>query len=450
MAGQVQFYVNRVHSIGGVTTWSFQAASYMANRYRTRVVTVNTGAQPTDGEFPGQVTEVFRDPEDALRVGDDSGNGSTPERPTKPTKTTKPAKPAKKPVKPTKPVKRPKPVKPAKKPTQPLGAVPSNGSRQEPAEFTNGAMQSRRQQLHHSAQQAIESAELFIPNYLDFAYELAARSRASGNESRCIGICHCDHDNYYSLLSRYEPIIHSFIAVSPRCMETLIRRLPEREPDIHLVPYGVESPVEAPIDTYHGPIRLLYSGRLSQEQKRVFDLIEIVRELDSHRVDYTLDVVGSGPDRESLIDAFAGAPRVEFHPGVPHTAIAQVYQNHDVFLLPSQTEGTSIALLESMSSGLVPVATCVSGSEDVIVHGKNGFLCEVADVRAMAQCIAAIAANPVKRIELAQQARQTVRQHYRIVDQLAAFERCVQETLEKPLVSIDAARSVLGRALRNQ
>ena len=64
MAGQVQFYVNRVHSIGGVTTWSFQAASFMARRYQTRVVTVNTGARAEEDLFPGNVMEVWRNASD--------------------------------------------------------------------------------------------------------------------------------------------------------------------------------------------------------------------------------------------------------------------------------------------------------------------------------------------------------------------------------------------------
>lgn len=215
---------------------------------------------------------------------------------------------------------------------------------------------------------------------------------------------------------------------------------------MHLLPYGVASPFARPAVRHMGPIRLLYAGRLARKQKRIFDLVEIARELDIRGIDYLLDIVGVGPDREPLIEAFGGFPRVRFQLGVSHTQMTHVYEDHDVFLLPSETEGTSIALLESMAHGLVPVVTRVSGSEDVIVNGANGFLSEVGDIRSMATNIAVLASNQSKRNELARKAQQTVAQNYQIDAQLRAFERCVQQTLNKPLVSVEAARSVLGNS----
>jgi glycosyltransferase involved in cell wall biosynthesis len=299
--------------------------------------------------------------------------------------------------------------------------------------------------LHPSAEEAIDEARLFIPNYLEFAYELAARSRAQGIASRCIGICHCDQENYYRLLTHYAPIIQSFIAVSPRCLENLSKRLPERVADMHLMPYGVEPPVGKELQRSAGPIRLLYSGRLAQRQKRIFDLVAIVHELDVRGVDYVLDIVGVGPDRDCLVEAFSGASRVRFCPGVSHNEIDKVYQDHDVFLLPSETEGTSIALLESMAHGLVPVVTRVSGSEDVVDDGENGFLCEVGDIRSMAARIDQLSNERDLLGKLSMNAQERIACSYRKDSQLMEFAECVRKTLQKPLVSIEAACSVLGR-----
>ena len=108
MADQVQFYVNSIHSVGGVTTWSFQAASYLASRYRTQVVTVNSGLETPDNLFPGEVTEVWRRTDKQTRNG---ARAMKPEQPTLPTKPEKPVKRTKKPVKPAKPTKPTKPTK---------------------------------------------------------------------------------------------------------------------------------------------------------------------------------------------------------------------------------------------------------------------------------------------------------------------------------------------------
>jgi glycosyltransferase involved in cell wall biosynthesis len=56
-------------------------------------------------------------------------------------------------------------------------------------------------------------------------------------------------------------------------------------------------------------------------------------------------------------------------------------------VLPSLIEGLSNALLEAMSSGLVPIASAVSGSTDVIRDGENGFLFERSDETALVNCL---------------------------------------------------------------
>jgi glycosyltransferase involved in cell wall biosynthesis len=390
------------------------------------------------------VTEVWRRALDAEGSTEKATKSPRPELPTKP------SKPTKRPRKPEKPTKPTKPVKPAKKPTAPP-PIPNEITRENSLrDHTRNGVPAEAHRLgkslHRSAEQAIAAADLFIPNYLDFAYQLAARSRARGIASRCIGICHCDQENYYNLLTHYAPIIHSFIAVSPRCMKQLITLLPSRVDDIHLVPYGVATPRFQSATREHGPLRLLYAGRLVRKQKRIFDLVEIVRELDRRGTDYSLSIVGVGPDRDQLTAELNCAPRVCFYPGVCHTEIAGVYQDHDVFLLPSETEGTSIALLESMAHGLVPVATRVSGSEDVIIDGCNGILCDVGDVRRMAEGIEALAGNESKRREMAALARETVARGYQMETQLSAFETCLQQTLNKPLVTVEAARFVLRQS----
>lgn len=447
MTGQIQFYVNGMHSVGGVTTWSFQAASFMASRYQTRVVSINNGFQMHDDLFPGQVMKVWRQSSNIDRADDDGDKDSPSPRPTKPVKPTKPTKKVRKPTKPA------KPTKPTKLPIEPQGIAelaeksknsgPSGLASLADRRVENTTAESRRM-LHPTAALAIDAAHLFIPNYLDFAYELAARSRLQGIESRCIGICHCDQENYYRLLTHYAPIIQSFIAVSPRCMKNLVALLPDREADIHLLPYGVAAPAANTTVRAAGPLRLLYAGRLASKQKRIFDLVEIVRELELRGINYLLEIVGVGPDGQQLEEAFASFSRVRFHPGVCHTQMTNVYRDRDIFVLPSETEGTSIALLESMAHGLVPVATRVSGSEDVIVNGLNGFLCQVGDVRAMAESIAFLATHELERSKLARMAQITVARNYRIDVQLQAFEHCVRQTLTKPLVAPEVARSVLG------
>jgi glycosyltransferase involved in cell wall biosynthesis len=90
-----------------------------------------------------------------------------------------------------------------------------------------------------------------------------------------------------------------------------------------------------------------------------------------------LRLVGDGALRtqiERLITALGIQDSVEILG--PRTDIADLLQLSWGFVLPSRWEGMANALLEAMACGLPCIATCVSGSEDIIVDGVNGLLVE--------------------------------------------------------------------------
>jgi len=84
----------------------------------------------------------------------------------------------------------------------------------------------------------------------------------------------------------------------------------------------------------------------------------------------------------------------------------------DIFVLPSIAEGMSIALLEAMAAGLPVVASRVSGTVDVIEHGRNGLLFEPGDVEGLVGCISSLIELPEQRTELGRKARETVEQQF--------------------------------------
>jgi glycosyltransferase involved in cell wall biosynthesis len=91
----------------------------------------------------------------------------------------------------------------------------------------------------------------------------------------------------------------------------------------------------------------------------------------------------------------------------------------DVFILPSVTEGMSMALLEAMATGLPIVASRVSGTVDVIKDGENGLLFESGDREGLIRCLRAVTASSALREGLGEKARETVEQRFsldRMVD----------------------------------
>jgi len=84
----------------------------------------------------------------------------------------------------------------------------------------------------------------------------------------------------------------------------------------------------------------------------------------------------------------------------------------DIFVLPSLSEGVSIALLEAMSMKLAIVATAVGGNVDLITEGKNGRLVPAQNSDKLAGTIAVLIENPSLRLEYGEKARQHVMLHY--------------------------------------
>jgi L-malate glycosyltransferase len=81
----------------------------------------------------------------------------------------------------------------------------------------------------------------------------------------------------------------------------------------------------------------------------------------------------------------------------------------DVGLLPSRSEGLSNTLLEYMAAGLPVVGTRVSGTEDFVVTGRNGWLIESGDLAAFIHALQEAAAlTDGERHALGRQARATV------------------------------------------
>lgn len=288
---------------------------------------------------------------------------------------------------------------------------------------------------------------VYVPNYLEYGYILFLIARAAGVESRCIGICHTDEPHYYAMLRRYEPAISKFVGVSARCVRGLLAAMPWRSSDIHLVPCGAESePASRRARNGDGKLRLLYAGRLSIRQKRVLDLIILAEMLRERGVPFQLDLLGEGPDAQ-LLRGFAQKLRrhVCVRGAIPHQELVARLHEYDVFVLASEFEGTSVAMLEAMASGVVPVVTRVSGAEDLIRDGLNGFAVGSGDVSGMAECIVRLERDRGLLARLGAAATETIRRGYSFDQNAERLRKIIAETMQGDIFESDGAGALLKR-----
>jgi glycosyltransferase involved in cell wall biosynthesis len=89
--------------------------------------------------------------------------------------------------------------------------------------------------------------------------------------------------------------------------------------------------------------------------------------------------------------------------------MGRLYADSAVFVLPSRSEGLSIAVCEAMAVGLPVVATDVGEIRDVVVPGENGELFGVGDVDAFVAATDAMLRDPERRATMGRAASATVR-----------------------------------------
>jgi len=122
---------------------------------------------------------------------------------------------------------------------------------------------------------------------------------------------------------------------------------------------------------------LLSVGRLSENQKRFSTLIHALKLLLDKGHNLDLVIVGEGPDKE-VYQKYSNRLNVKNHihflNDISDTDLEILYNECELFVLPSCLEGLPLVLLEAMNYGKPIVATNVGGIPEVIEDGCNGIL----------------------------------------------------------------------------
>lgn len=158
---------------------------------------------------------------------------------------------------------------------------------------------------------------------------------------------------------------------------------------------------------------LLFVGRLVPDKGLDVLLRAWALTLGRDSGGWRLRLVGEGAQFAALAElarALSIADSVDFVGELE--SVDEELRRADASVLPSLREGLSNALLEAMAASLPVVATRVSGSEDFIRSGHNGWLCEPGDIDSLAEALSALGAtDPGELQRMGRQAREDVERH---------------------------------------
>lgn len=118
----------------------------------------------------------------------------------------------------------------------------------------------------------------------------------------------------------------------------------------------------------------LYVGRVTQMQKRFKDVLIIWSKLQNLLPDWSLDIVGDGPEKNDFIKMAndMGLKRITFHGFLDPV---EFYKSSRCLLMTSNFEGFGMVLVEAMQYGCVPFAyNSFEALVDVIDNDCNGFI----------------------------------------------------------------------------
>lgn len=159
-------------------------------------------------------------------------------------------------------------------------------------------------------------------------------------------------------------------------------------------------------------ILLGFFGRLSSEKGIVY-LLEALKLLQDTELRVKLVLLGEGSQRTELEEIvrrdrlseqviFAGFEK----------KIEEWMAATDIFVLPSLTEGTPMALLEAMSFGLPCIASAVGGVPKVIESGEDGILVAPGNPSQIRDAVLSICNDDSQRDSISRKARQKIERNY--------------------------------------
>jgi glycosyltransferase involved in cell wall biosynthesis len=165
--------------------------------------------------------------------------------------------------------------------------------------------------------------------------------------------------------------------------------MPGLRAPVRVVPYG--APPVNPREhrpSAAGPLRVLYVGSLTQRK----GLAYFLRACDrlGRAVDVTIIGRRAAPGCAPLEEALK---RYRWIESLPHHAVLEEMDAHDVLVFPSLFEGFGLVILEAMAQGVPVITTPNTAGPEVIAEGEDGFVVPIRSVDAIVERLELLAAD---------------------------------------------------------
>lgn len=260
----------------------------------------------------------------------------------------------------------------------------------------------------------------------------AVSRRSKKRHDKFVMTVHAIEHNYYQDMKKYNTVISGIIATNKLSALLAEKAGNIERSKIYYAPYGIDQQVNADnMKINNIPLMIAWVGRLEQSQKRVKDIIGILKSLDQLNVTYRLSIAGDGPERTELISdlsTWIRAGKAEFCGVVKKEDMNSFYKKHHVLLITSEWETGPIVAWEAIWSGLVVVTSAYIGSkaEQALINERTALMYDVGDTKRAAEQLARLTNHDLRR-SLSCNAKAVVGMRYSVERSLDAWEKAFEE-----------------------
>ncbi|MBK8497422.1 MAG: glycosyltransferase [Flavobacteriales bacterium] len=241
---------------------------------------------------------------------------------------------------------------------------------------------------------------------------------------------------------RYARLFHaaSALVVVSRAMEQQLLALGAPREKVLYNCYGIDVDQFQPCTPETNAPHFVAVGRFV-EKKAPHLVLSAFQRLLVTVPDARMTMVGQGPLWESCaqrVRAEGFGDQVDLIGVKPYTEVAAImgsaraFVQHSVRAASGDSEGTPLAVLEAMATGLPVIATRHTGIADVVAHAERGLLCDEYDIGTMARHMEQVSLDPALAGRMGRAGRTYVEQNHRVQDSVAALQAILQRAASAP------------------
>jgi glycosyltransferase involved in cell wall biosynthesis len=157
-----------------------------------------------------------------------------------------------------------------------------------------------------------------------------------------------------------------------------------------------------------------YVGRI-ESSKGVMLIIEAFKKISCEQPYARLHIYGDGPEMHLLsenIKIYGVGNSVTVF-GHHNGDVANIFDQLDIYVLPSYREGLSYSLLEAMRAGVAIIATDVGGTAEVIKNMKSGIIIPMGSVDLLCDGLTLLISDGNLRASLGSEARKVFSDNFK-------------------------------------